>query len=106
MSTAITMTGADWLSMLVHFMSLSLLAVGGAISQAHPDQEFTKFMVRIQGKEGVVKVKQTKVHEVSCASICLSRGTVTTRCSASANRSSRSSKRIRSPWSRLKWVKR
>ena len=36
MSTAITMTSADWLSMLVHFMSLSLLAVGGAITTA-PD---------------------------------------------------------------------
>jgi chromate transporter len=36
MSTAITMTGADWLSMLMHFMSLSLLAVGGAITTA-PD---------------------------------------------------------------------
>ena len=36
MSTTITMTAADWLSMLVHFMSLSLLAVGGAITTA-PD---------------------------------------------------------------------
>ena len=36
MSTAITMTSADWVNMLVHFMSLSLLAVGGAITTA-PD---------------------------------------------------------------------
>ena len=33
---ALSMTAADWLSLLTHFMSLSLLAVGGAITVA-PD---------------------------------------------------------------------
>ncbi len=32
----ITLTGADWLAMLTHFLALSLLAVGGAITTA-PD---------------------------------------------------------------------
>ena len=32
----ITMTGADWLSLFVHYLSLSLLGVGGAITTA-PD---------------------------------------------------------------------
>ena len=32
----ISLTAADWLSLLTHFMSLSLLAVGGAITVA-PD---------------------------------------------------------------------
>lgn len=38
MSTTLhlTMTGADWLALFVHFMSLSLLAIGGAITTA-PD---------------------------------------------------------------------
>ena len=33
---SLTFTAADWLSLLVHFMSLSLLAIGGAITTA-PD---------------------------------------------------------------------
>ncbi|MFV0681045.1 chromate transporter [Ottowia sp.] len=36
MSLSITLTSADWLALLVHFASLSLLAVGGAITTA-PD---------------------------------------------------------------------
>jgi chromate transporter len=36
MSPAITLTAADWLALLAHFLSLSLLAVGGAITTA-PD---------------------------------------------------------------------
>jgi len=33
---SLTLTAADWLTLWVHFMSLSLLAVGGAITTA-PD---------------------------------------------------------------------
>ena len=36
MSLTLTLTGSDWLNLLTHFMSLSLLAVGGAITTA-PD---------------------------------------------------------------------
>lgn len=36
MSLHLTLTSADWLALLVHFMSLSLLAIGGAITTA-PD---------------------------------------------------------------------
>lgn len=36
MSLSIQLTGADWLAMFSHFMTLSLLAVGGAITTA-PD---------------------------------------------------------------------
>ena len=35
-ATAITMTSADWLALLAHFLSLSLLSIGGAITTA-PD---------------------------------------------------------------------
>ena len=35
-ATAITMTSADWLALFVHFLSLSLLSIGGAITTA-PD---------------------------------------------------------------------
>ena len=33
---SLTLTGADWLALLIHFLSLSLLAIGGAITTA-PD---------------------------------------------------------------------
>jgi len=33
-ATAITMTQTDWLALLVHFLSLSLLSIGGAITTA------------------------------------------------------------------------
>jgi chromate transporter len=36
MSLSLSLTGAEWLDLLTHFMSLSLLAVGGAITTA-PD---------------------------------------------------------------------
>ena len=42
----ITMSAADWLSLFVHFLSLSLLGVGGAISTA-PDMH--RFLVDQQG---------------------------------------------------------
>ena len=42
----ITMTGADWLSLFVHYLSLSLLSVGGAITTA-PDMH--RYLVDQQG---------------------------------------------------------
>jgi len=42
----ITMSAADWLSLFLHFLSLSLLGVGGAISTA-PDMH--RFLVDQQG---------------------------------------------------------
>jgi chromate transporter len=42
---SITLTQADWLSMLTHFLSLSLLAVGGAITTA-PDMQ--RYLVQDQ----------------------------------------------------------
>jgi chromate transporter len=36
MSLSLSLTGADWLDLFIHFLSLSLLAVGGAITTA-PD---------------------------------------------------------------------
>ena len=42
----ITMTGADWLSLFVHYLSLSLLSVGGAITTA-PDMH--RFLVDGKG---------------------------------------------------------
>ncbi len=42
----ITLSGADWLSLFVHFLSLSLLSVGGAITTA-PDMH--RYLVDRQG---------------------------------------------------------
>ncbi len=42
----ISMTGADWLSLFVHYLSLSLLSVGGAITTA-PDMH--RYLVDRQG---------------------------------------------------------
>ncbi|MDB5749601.1 MAG: chrA [Ramlibacter sp.] len=45
-AASILMTGADWLSLLVHYLGLSLLCVGGAITTA-PDMH--RFLVQEQG---------------------------------------------------------
>ena len=51
--------------------------------QALADDEFAEFVVGIQRQEGVIEIEKAKVHGGgdSEASICLSRGMVTSRCS-------------------------
>lgn len=46
MNLSITLAGADWWGLLTHFMSLSLLAIGGAITTA-PDMH--RYLVDEQG---------------------------------------------------------
>ncbi|MEN9397117.1 MAG: hypothetical protein RLZ81_1647, partial [Pseudomonadota bacterium] len=43
---SLTLTTADWLSLFTHFMSLSLLSIGGAITTA-PDMH--RYLVAQQG---------------------------------------------------------